>query len=160
MPISIIAAIAKNGIIGTNNRLPWHLSSDLKRFKKLTLGKNIVMGRKTYQSIGRALPNRTNFILTTQPNYSAPDCKTIHTLEDIHQLNKQHEIMVIGGATLYKQLLPQATHLYLTTVDATPDGDTYFPVWSQETWKITQQTSYPADHNNDHNYQFTDYERQ
>ena len=126
--ISIIVAVAKNNVIGINNTLPWHLPEDLKRFRALTTGHHIVMGRKTYESLGRLLPNRTTVIVTRNSNYAIPGALIAHSLQEAIELCKMdEEIFLIGGAELYTEALNIADKLYITEVDLTPIGDAFFP---------------------------------
>ncbi len=122
---SIIVAMSENRVIGVSGRLPWHLSEDLKHFKEITMGHTIVMGRKTYESIGRALPGRANVVVTRQKNFRAEGVEVVHDLKDI--LSAPREIFVIGGADLYAQALPHVQKVYFTLIHKKIDGDTYFP---------------------------------
>ncbi len=129
--ISIIAAMTNNHVIGKNNALPWHLPADLKHFKNITMGKPIIMGRKTFESIGKPLPGRQNIILTRDKNYHIDGCTIIHSLDELQSCTNAAEIFVIGGAEIYKQLLPLTQKLYLTFIDTEIDGDSYFPEWQK-----------------------------
>ncbi|MBB3048378.1 dihydrofolate reductase [Litorivivens lipolytica] len=132
--LAMIAAMSRNRVIGRDNALPWHISADLKHFKRTTLGKPVVMGRKTYESIGRPLPGRTNIVVTRQQGYQ-PDGVRVATsteaalalAEEVAVTDGAEEVMVIGGEQLYRSLLPHADHLYLTEVDAEVEGDAFFP---------------------------------
>lgn len=158
MTISIIAAMTEKRVIGVNNQLPWHLPADLKRFKQLTLGKPIIMGRKTFESIGRALPGRENIVLTRDKHFSASDVDVVYDIEDVLMLNNpKTELMVIGGDTIYKQLLPYADRLFLTFVDVDIVGDAYFPEWSTQDWQEVYRESHPADEKHNYAYTFVDY---
>ena len=132
MRISIIAAVAVNGVIGREGRLPWHLSADLQRFKRLTTGHTIIMGRRTWESIGRALPGRRTIVVTRQPDYQVADGVQIATSLDealrTAEASGESESFVVGGAELYREALPEADRLFFTEVAAEVDGDTYFPV--------------------------------
>jgi dihydrofolate reductase len=136
LPLAIVVAMAKNRGIGLGGKLPWHLPEDLKRFKALTLGHALIMGRKTHESIGRALPGRRNLVVT-RSGASFPGCETAGTLLDAMTLARQTDAlpMVIGGAELYAQALPYATHLYLTRVDRDVEADTFFPALIEVEWK-------------------------
>lgn len=126
--ISIIVAIAKNGIIGGGNSLLWHISEDLQRFKRITSGHPVVMGRKTYESIGRPLPNRTNVIITRQQDYKVEGCIVVHSLDEaISMFPSEEEVFIIGGGEIYNQAWDLADRLYITWVEAKYKGDTYFP---------------------------------
>lgn len=132
--ISIIAAIGKNRELGKDNKLLWHIPDDLPRFKKLTLGHSIVMGRKTFESIGRPLPNRTNIVVTRDSSYEVEGVVVVHSIEKaIEEAKKKdkEEIFVIGGGQIYEQALPFTDRLYLTIVDAQAEADTYFPDYSE-----------------------------
>lgn len=135
--ISLIAAVASNGIIGAGNALPWRLPEDLKRFRSLTLGHPVIMGRRTFESIGRALPGRRNIVVTRNPGFVAPGCETAGSLEAAVAAcaGATDEVFVIGGAQLYAQALPQARRLYLTEIRAEFDGDTRFPSFDPDPWR-------------------------
>lgn len=131
--ISIIACLGRNNAIGRDNKLLWHLPDDLRNFKKITSGNIIVMGRKTYQSIGRPLPNRTNIIITRDKKYKAEGCIVKHSFDEVLNEAKQYgdkEIFIIGGGQIYEQALPHTDKLYLTIVDDEPEADTFFPDYS------------------------------
>lgn len=139
MSISLIAAMDRNGVIGKDNKLPWSLPNDLRYFKRVTEGNIVVMGRKCYESIGHALPGRTNIVLTTDPNYYARDCYIYHSIEDFMSDYKLHsekddEVFIIGGSEIYKQFLPHADKLYITKIDHEFEGDTFFPEIDPDTW--------------------------
>lgn len=133
--ISLIVAMARNRTIGLNGRMPWHLPEDLRHFRALTFGKPILMGRRTFESIGRPLPGRHNLVVTRQAEFSAPGCTVVKTLEE--GLAKAHgeEVMVIGGASLYAALLSKADQIYLTLIHADYPGDTFFPEWPLKSWQ-------------------------
>lgn len=136
MIISLIAAVGKNKVIGVDNRLPWKLSADLKRFKTITSGKPVVMGRKTFESIGKPLPNRTNIIVTRDKNYKANGCVVVHSAEEALRVSRgSEEIMIIGGEQIFKEFLPLANKLYLTIIDKDFEGDAYFPEYNKNDWK-------------------------
>lgn len=133
--LSIIAAVARNGVIGIENRLPWRLPEDLRHFKRLTLGHHLIMGRKTFESIGRPLPGRVTVILTRDPGYRAEGCLTAGSIDDALRLcGDDPEVFVVGGAELYAQLLPRAERLYLTEIDADFAGDAFFPAFDRSQW--------------------------
>ena len=158
MLISAIVALSENRAIGKNNQLPWHLPADLKHFKQITMGKAILMGRKTYQSIGRALPGRTNIILTSDKNFQAENCVIIHSIEQALQIT-QDELCVIGGAEIYQQMLPYIQRIYMTVVHHVVDGDTYFPELNPAEWKEIEKTDHEADEKNNYAYRFLLLER-
>jgi dihydrofolate reductase len=149
MKITIIAAMDKNRVIGNQNQLPWHLPADLKHFKTLTLGKPVIMGRKTYESIGRPLPERRNIVLSQQKNLTLPQCEVYSSFtEALHQLSAEKEIMIIGGEAIFKQTLPIATDMYLTWIDHEFTGDTFFPEWHKDQWlEIFKENHLPDDKN-------------
>lgn len=157
MHISLIAAMSKNRVIGNSNALPWHLPADLKHFKKITIGKTILMGRKTYESIGKPLPGRKNIILTREKNFQAPDCLVIHNINELPKEIIDHEIMVIGGAEIFQLFLAKAQRFYLTLIDAEIAGDIYFPEWNEDDWVEISREEHHADENNPYNYSFVEY---
>jgi len=160
--IAIIVAMSKNRVIGANGAIPWHLPEELKRFKRLTLGHHIIMGRKTWESIGRPLPGRTTVIITRQRGYGmpVPGVKIAHSLDDaIAACGDDREIFVIGGAELYVQALPRAGRLYLTTVDAEIAGDTSMPDFDAGKWCEVSSESFPADERHRHSFRCVTYER-
>jgi len=160
MKLSLIAALSSNRVIGLNNRMPWHLPADLKRFKAITWGKPLLMGRKTHESIGRPLPGRHNIVLSANPDYQAEGCSVAHSLEEAMALaGEAGELMVIGGATLYERLLPQASLLYLTLIEREFDGDTYFPSFSPEDWREVESQTVADDPGVDFSYRFVVLER-
>lgn len=127
--------MARNGVIGVDGRLPWRLPADLARFKALTMGATLVMGRKTYDSIGRPLPGRTTLVITRQAGWSADGVTTCSSLEDA--LSRVHDVAyVVGGSDIYALALPVATRLELTEVDSTPEGDAFFPAWDRPAWQV------------------------
>jgi dihydrofolate reductase len=152
--ISLIVAVSANGVIGRGGELPWHLSDDLKRFKQLTLGKPIVMGRKTFESIGRALPGRQNIVLTRQSEFAADDCDVVSSIDAaIAASGDAGEIVVIGGSEIYKLFLPLAERIYMTRVQIDVDGDVRFPELDDELWQETERENHDADDLNE--YEFT-----
>lgn len=141
-PLALIAARARNGVIGLDNRMPWHLPEDLAYFKRVTLGKPVVMGRKTFESIGRPLPGRLNIVVTRNPDWQAAGVQVAHSLDAALALAAEavpEEIMLIGGAELYRQALPQADVLYLTEIDAEFAGDAFFPEVDLARWRIDRE---------------------
>lgn len=155
--ISLVAAMAKNRVIGKDNQMPWHLPSDLKHFKAVTMGKPIIMGRKTYLSIGRPLPGRLNIVISRNPDYQVEGCSTATSFDEALALaGNVEEVMVIGGGFLYSQVLPQANKLYLTQIDLAVEGDTYFPEYQQLNLKEIRREAFSADENNPYNYEFID----
>ena len=143
--ISIIVAMAKNRVIGANNQIPWHLPDDLKMFKRLTMGHHIVMGRKTYEAIGRLLPGRTTVIVTRQRDYAVPGALIAHSLHDaINAAARDAEIFVIGGAELFREALPLADRIHLSLVDAEPEGDTWMPELDAALWSEVSNEAKPG----------------
>jgi dihydrofolate reductase len=155
MRISLIVAMAENRVIGRDNQLPWRIPADLKHFKALTMGKPIIMGRKTYESIGRPLPGRDNIVITGDTSYRAEGCQVVHTLEEaLRSAGGAEEAMIIGGATLYRQTLKDADRLYLTLVKAQPEGDTWFPKIEPQEWREIRREVHTADESNEYDYDF------
>lgn len=157
--LSILVAMAKNRVIGQNNTLPWHLPADLKHFKSLTMGKTIVMGRKTYQSIGRPLPGRTNIIITRQTSYEAPGAVVVNSVEDALRVCKEisahdSENFVIGGEKLYRQTIKICQRMYITEINRYFEGDTFFPEFNPDDWEETQRDKYFSDGDNCMEYHF------
>lgn len=155
--VSIIVATSKNRVIGKNNKLIWKISSDLKRFKELTTGNTVVMGRKTYESIGKPLPNRRNIIITRNKKYSVSGCDIVSSLEEALFLTNNN-CFIIGGGEIYKQSLNIADKIYLTLVDKEFEGDSYFPEIGDD-WVIINQDYFEANEKDEYNYSFIDYER-
>ncbi|WP_018982925.1 type 3 dihydrofolate reductase [Salinimonas chungwhensis] len=165
MKIAMIAAMAADRVIGMDNTMPWHLPADLRHFKAVTLGKPVVMGRKTYESIGKALPGRTNIVVSGQADFSPSDAHKVNAIDDAVRLaselaSEAQEVMIIGGGRIYEAMLEKADKLYLTFIDLTVDGDTQFPEYSHLNWQQTASESHAADDNNPYNYQFVTLERQ
>lgn len=164
-PIALIVAVARNGAIGRDNGLPWRLSGDLQFFKRTTLGKPVVMGRVTFESIGRPLPGRDNIVVSRNPEWNAPGVQSAASLEEALQLARQsaaasgaEEVMVIGGAQIYRQALAQAKRVYLTEVDAEVEGDAFFPSLGDQ-WKESSRACYPASERDEYNYCLVQYDR-
>jgi dihydrofolate reductase len=152
--LSIITAIDKNQVIGISNRLPWSLPADLIRFKRITWGKPIIMGRNTYESIGRPLPGRKNIILS-QNRRDYPGCFVYSSLEDaLKQHSEEKEIFIIGGEKLYQQTITRVDRLYLTIIHHQFEGDTFFPKWNQGEWEIMEQEEFIPDTQNNYRYTF------
>lgn len=160
MLISLIVAMDKGGLIGLDNDLPWRLSADLKHFKKITMGKPIIMGRRTHESIGRPLPGRRNIVITSQSGYQAEGCDVVTSPDEALNLSAgSEEVMIMGGASLYRAFLPMAQRLYITRVEATLAGDTYFPEWLPEAWACQERETFAADDKNEYDYSFEVFER-
>jgi dihydrofolate reductase len=155
--IKIIVAISKNHVIGNNNSLIWHLPVDLKNFKKLTTGSAIIMGRKTYESIGKPLPYRRNIIITRDENYRVENCEVVNSLEEALLICYEN-CFIIGGGEIYKQSLSIADELYLTLIDEEFEGDTYFPEIGED-WFESERQDFEPDDKNKYKYSFIKYER-
>lgn len=154
MTISIIVAVADNGVIGNRGELAWHLPGEMAHFKAVTMGHPIIMGRKTHESIGRALPGRTNIVISRNQDYEAPGCIVVGSIEAaLNRAGDEDEVFIIGGATIYDAALPITNQLYLTKVHATPEGDTFFRYDSDE-WTVAEQEEHAADEKNQYAYTF------
>ncbi len=165
VPIALIAAVARNGAIGRDNELPWRLSGDLQFFKRTTLGKPVVMGRKTFESIGRPLPGRDNIVISRDPDWRADGVRSAPSLELALQMARQSaaetgagEVMVIGGAQIYRQAMPLAARLYITAVDAEVEGDAFFPELD-DCWSEAGRECYPASDRDEYSYCLVQYDR-
>ena len=146
MKISLIVAAATNNVIGRDGALPWHLPDDLKRFRRLTVGKPIIMGRLTHESIGKPLPERQNIVISSCERLQADGCEVVNSPEAaLAVAGDAEEVMVIGGARVYEQMLPMADRIYLTRVHADIDGDTFFPDIDNDEWQIVEREDFPAD---------------
>lgn len=166
MKLSLIVAAAENSVIGRNNKLPWHLRSDLQYFKRITMGKPILMGRKTFESIGRPLPGRTNIVISRNPAYQAEGIKVVASLEealalaeDIALIDGCDELMVIGGAQIYAEAMDRADRIYLTRVHCHPEGDAYLPAIDTAHWRECHREECVAAAGDDHDYSLLVYER-
>jgi dihydrofolate reductase len=160
MRMQFVVAVSENDVIGRRNQLPWHLSADLRRFKALTLGKPILMGRKTYESIGHALPGRLNLVLTRSRGFAPGDCTVVPTLDAARAAAGDEPLMVIGGAQVFRQCVPEAQCIHLTLVHAhIEDGDAFFDAWRSPEWRETSRESHPADEKNSAAYSFITLER-
>jgi dihydrofolate reductase len=159
--LELVVAVAENDVIGRNNQLPWRLPADLRRFKALTLGKSILMGRKTYESIGKALPGRTNLVLTRSAGFDPGDCTVVGTLDAARRAaNAESSLMVIGGAEIYRQCVPFATRIHLTLVHTLVEGgDTFFAGWRDAEWRESSRERHEADDRNMFAYSFVTLER-
>lgn len=144
--LTLIAALDRNRVIGRDNNLPWSLPADLRFFKQTTMGKPLLMGRRTWEAIGRPLPGRQMIVLSRDPAYRAAGCTIVHSLQEAFaRAGAAPEIMVIGGAVLFAQTLPLAERMYLTQVDAEVSGDVWFPEWDARQWRLTWEEAHPAD---------------
>lgn len=160
--LSLIVAIAKNNVIGKDNGLIWHLPDDLKRFKQITSGKTIIMGRKTFESLGRVLPNRKHIVLCKSGKLDVDD-ERVEIIKDVSELDKyindDEEHFVIGGASIYKLLMDKVIKMYITRINEEFDGDTYFPQIDENVWKIAEQIKGPHDEENPYDYEYITYVR-
>lgn len=161
MSLSIIAAMDKNQLIGNQGDIPWKLPGDLQHFKQITMGSPIIMGRKTFESLARPLPGRTNIIMTQNKNYSADGCLVVNSEAEILKkfLNKEEEAFIIGGEEIYKIFLPYSNKLYLTMIDYEFSGDTYFPEINWQHWIKLSEEKGAADSNNPYRYSYHVYQR-
>ena len=160
MMLSMIAALANNRVIGKDNEMPWHLPADLQFFKKTTMGCPIIMGRKTYDSIGRPLPGRLNIILSRDRSLFLEGCTVVNTLESaLLAARGAEEVFITGGSHLYNKFIGNADRLYLTLIDAEFEGDTFFPDYTQYKWKETQSVKHSVDAKNPHPYTFLTLDR-
>jgi dihydrofolate reductase len=158
--LSLIAAVDRNFAIGRDNQLPWHLPDDLQRFKALTLGKPVLMGRKTAESLGRALPRRTNLVLTRSGRAPFDGMQAVASIDEALQLAGEMELMVIGGGEIYALTLPFANRLYLTHVDTVVAGaEAFFPRIDRDEWRVVDRTAHGIDEKHAHAFEFVDYER-
>jgi dihydrofolate reductase len=152
--------MAENGVIGRDNALPWHLPNDLKRFKALTTGHSILMGRRTFESIGRALPDRRTIVITRNPEFQAQGAEAAHSLDQALAMTRgEDEVFVVGGAELYRAALPQADRIYLTMVHAAVEGDVRFPAWNRSRWQLVEFVRHGTDARHEFPYSFRRYDR-
>lgn len=159
--LSIAVAVGENFAIGKNNQLLWHMPADLKFFKQTTSGHTVVMGRKTFDSVGRPLPNRRNIIITRDPELKIDGAEVVNSLDEAISITKNEEksIFIVGGAEIYRQALPKTAILYLTTIHHTFDADTFFPEIDRNDWNVISSDSHKADEKNKYNYTFEVLER-
>ncbi len=157
--VSIIVAVAQNGVIGDQNRMLWHITEDFRHFKAVTLGHPVIMGRKTYDSLGRPLPGRTNVVITRQ-QIAIPGCRVVHSLGEAFGLfSDDEEVFVIGGAQIYAEALPLADRFYLTRVEHDYVGDTHFPAWDEQEWTRIDCERYERGEKYEYPFVFECYER-
>lgn len=160
--LSIIAAISDNNVIGKDNKLVWHLPEDLKRFKKLTTGHTIIMGRRTFESLGKILPNRKHIVLTRDNDYCIKDenVEIVHDIEKLEKyINSEEENFVIGGAIVYRQLMPKVEKMYITRIHEKFEGDSYFPIINENEWNVIESLQGVQDEKNPYDYEFITYTR-
>lgn len=163
MKLSLLAALSTNNVIGRDNDVPWRLSTDLKRLKAMTMGHHVIMGRKTYESVGKPLPGRTNVVITRQEGYAPEGVTVVHSLEEAVRLAGragESEAFILGGAEIYTQAMHRADRMYLTRVHAEVEGDTWFPDFDDVSeWRLTDAEHFDADEKNEHPFSFLTYER-
>ena len=162
MTISLIVAAARNNAIGKDGKLPWHLPNDMKHFKNITWGMPVVMGRRTFESLGKVLPGRKNIVITRQAGWQVDGAVSVKNIEDalfVARETDAKEVMVIGGGEIYKALFEKARRIYLTRVEAEPEADTFFPSLLPEEWYLMSQQNHEADDKNAYNYSFQVWER-
>lgn len=162
MTISLVVAAASNNAIGKEGKLPWHLPNDMKHFKNVTWGLPVIMGRKTFESLGKPLAGRKNIVISRQPGWSAAGAVAVKNIDDALFLAKEtdaKETMVIGGGEIYRTLFEKAKRIYLTRVEAEPEADTFFPSLNPKEWRLVSQKKYEADEKNTYNYSFQVWER-
>jgi len=151
--------MGRNRAIGLVGRMPWHLPAELQHFKRLTMGKTIVMGRKTWQSIGRPLPGRQNIVISRNPAYMARFVELVGSLDEALALAESDEVMVIGGGQVYELAMPVAQRMVLTLIDIEPEADTWFPAWSEGEWTIIAEERFPAGQDNEPSYRIVEFKR-
>ncbi len=162
MIVSAILAMSKNRVIGKDNKIPWHLTADLKYFKRTTLNHHIIMGRKTFLSIGKPLPKRTNIVLTRNPFFVASNIIATSSIDEalsIAQNNEETEVFIIGGGEIYRQSMPYWDKVYITLIDLEVEGDVFFPELDKNEWQLISEDPHEADEKNEYNYTFLVYER-
>ncbi len=158
--LSLIVAMGENGVIGKAGDLPWHLPDDLKHFKAVTLGKPVIMGRKTWDEVGRPLPGRRNIVISRQPDFTAEGAEVVASLAAaLERVSAAPEVMVIGGAQIYREALPLAQTLHRTLVCGEPDGDTRFPELDWSCWQLVEETAHPQDERHAYALRFQRFER-
>ncbi len=158
--LELVVAVSENDVIGRGNRLPWHLPADLRHFKSLTIGKPVLMGRKTYESIGKALPQRTNIVMSRSVQFAPADARVVGTVQEACAIAGGYSLMVIGGAEIYRQCLPLASRIHLTLVHTRiEDGDTFFGDWRHAPWREQARQRFERDDKNAYAYSFVTLER-
>ena len=160
MTLSIIVALSENNVVGINNQMPWHLSADLKRVKALTMGHHLIMGRKTYESIGKPLPGRTNVIITRNKNFQSEGCVIVSSLKEaLEKAKADTEVFIFGGGEIFREAMPTVKKIYMTRIHHHFEGDTHFPELNPNEWKEIARHDFNADEKNNYNYSFIDLER-
>lgn len=157
--ITIIAAMARDRAIGRDGGMPWRLPGELRHFKRTTMGKTIVMGRITWESIGHPLPGRQNIVISRSENYRAKGCLVVDSLQAAIRASGSNEVMVIGGGQLYSQALPLASRMVLTLIDCSPEADTWFPDWEDSEWRVVSRKLHMADESNDYDFEIVELTR-
>jgi dihydrofolate reductase len=158
--VTLIVAVSDNGVIGRDNALPWHLPEDLKRFKRITMGKPVVMGRKTFESIGKPLPGRLNIVVTRDAHYRREGVTVVHGVDDaLRAAGAAEQIMIIGGSDLFRLFLPRATRVHLTRVHAEVAGDVFWPALDEKEWSVVGREEFAADERHAHAMTFESWER-
>lgn len=157
--LTLIAAMGKNRAIGLDGRMPWHLPAELQHFKKTTMGKTIVMGRKTFQAIGRPLPGRQNIVVSRNPDFHAEGADLAASIDAAAEMSQSDEVMIIGGGQLYALALPTATRMVLTLIDLEPEADTWFPEWDDAEWSLVSEEHYPINDGNELAYRIVELRR-
>ena len=157
--LTLIAAMGKNRAIGLDGRMPWHLPAELQHFKKTTMGKTIVMGRKTWQAIGRPLPGRQNIVVSRNPDFHAEGADLASSVDDAVAMSESDEVMIIGGGQLYALALPTAARMVLTLIDIEPEADTWFPEWDDSEWTQVSEEHFPIDDGNELAYRIVELRR-
>jgi dihydrofolate reductase len=156
--LSFVVAMDENRLIGSDNRLPWHMPADLALFKRTTMGKPIVMGRRTFESIGKPLPGRRNIVVSRNPEYAAEGCEVVGDIDSALALCAgDEEVMLIGGASLYRQTIERASRMYITLIHHEFSGDTWFPEFDPGDWKVAERREFAADENNPYAWSFVKY---
>jgi len=160
MTVSLVVAASTNNVIGRDGGLPWHLPDDLRHFKRITTGKPVIMGRRTFESIGRPLPDRHNIVMTRDADYAAEGCDVVSSVAEALELaDDADEVMVIGGGQVYRDFLPHADRIYLTRVQAEVQGDTLFPEFDRDAWRLVSSEHHAADARHDHAFEMMVLER-
>jgi dihydrofolate reductase len=157
--LTLVAALARNRAIGLRGGMPWHLPAELAHFKLTTMGKSLIMGRRTWESIGRALPGRQNIVVTRDAELDAPGCEIANSLDEAVSMATSDEVMVIGGGSLYQQALPKADRMVLTHIECEAEADTWFPRWDASQWVPVSREHFAPDHKNGLAYDIVEYQR-
>jgi len=157
--LTLVAAMGRNRAIGLAGRMPWHLPAELQHFKRVTMGKSIVMGRKTWQAIGRPLPGRQNIVISRNPAFLAKVVELVGSLEEALEIAESDEVMIIGGGQVYELAMPQAQRMVLTLIDIEPEADTWFPAWEEKEWTRIREEHFPAGQDNELAYRIVELKR-